>query len=72
MKQFTVYVTPSEFDDIASIVIGRDELFEAMEVCRILGLPFDKFASATLYFKVVPFLKQRITVRRIPFAPSDA
>ena len=66
-RQFTVYVTPAESDKIASITVGRNELGEAQEVCRILGLPFDKFQGATLYFRVVPILKRRISVRRIPW-----
>ena len=64
MKQFTVYVTPAEFDQITSIVVGRNELQEACDVCRLLGLPFDEFQGATLYFRVVPVLKRRIDVRR--------
>lgn len=66
-RQFTVYVTPAEFDKIASVTVGRNELAEAQEVCRILGLPFDEFQGATLYFRVVPVLKRRISVRRIPW-----
>lgn len=66
-REFTVYVTPAEFDKIACTVVGRNELAEAQEVCRILGLPFDKLQGATLYFRVVSILKRRISVRRIPW-----
>lgn len=59
-REFLVYVTPSEFDKITSIMIGRDELAEAREVCGILGLDLEWIHGATMHVCVVPKLARRI------------